>query len=106
MVNRHYAIITQEYKLIHYYFVEDSWELIDRVKDPMELKNVYDDPAYLEIREDLHQRLEELRVKYQDNSTISQQYIDRLLEDARGGNVWGVDEMKVSQIEKRKAAIE
>jgi len=47
-----------------------------------------------------------LRVKYQDNSTISQQYIDRLLEDARGGNVWGVDEMKVSQIEKRKAAIE
>ncbi|SDC51358.1 Arylsulfatase A [Algoriphagus faecimaris] len=106
MVNRHYAIITKEYKLIHYYFVEDSWELIDRINDPMELKNVYDDPAYSEIRADLHLRLEELRTKYQDNSSISQKYIDRLLEDARDGNVWGVDEKKVSQIEKRRAAIE
>jgi hypothetical protein len=30
MVNRHYAIVTKDYKLIHYYFAEDTWELIDR----------------------------------------------------------------------------
>jgi len=81
MVNRHYAIVTKDYKLIHYYYAIDEWELIDRKKDPMELKNVYDDPAYAEIRTDLHERLEKLRVKYKDNSELSQQYIDRFLED-------------------------
>ena len=55
MVNRHYAIVTKDYKLIHYYFVEDTWELIDRKKDPMELKNVYDDPAYAKVKKELHQ---------------------------------------------------
>lgn len=105
MVNRHYAIVTKEYKLIHYYFVEDSWELIDRVNDPMELKNVYDDPDYAAVREDLHRRLDELRIKYKDNSELDQQYIDRLMEDAREGKVWGVSKEKVAEIEKRRAEI-
>lgn len=102
MVNRHYAIVTKEYKLIHYYFVEDQWELIDRVKDPQELKNVYDDPAYAEIRADLHQRLDELRIKYKDSSELSQVYIDRLLEDAVEGKVWGMDEKRVEEIQARR----
>lgn len=82
MVNRHYAIVTKDYKLIHYYYAIDEWELIDRKKDPLELKNVYDDPAYAEIRKDLHERLEKLRIKYKDNSELSQQYIDRFIKDA------------------------
>lgn len=82
MVNRHYAIVTKDYKLIHYYYAIDEWELIDREKDPLELKNVYDDPAYAEIRKDLHGRLEKLRIKYKDNSELSQQYIDRFIKDA------------------------
>ncbi len=83
MVNRHYAIVTKDYKLIHYYYAIDEWELIDRKKDPLELKNVYNDSAYAEIRKDLHERLEKLRVKYKDNSELSQQYIDRFLEDTK-----------------------
>jgi arylsulfatase A-like enzyme len=82
MVNRHYAIVTKDYKLIHYYYAIDQWELIDRKKDPMELKNVYDDPAYAEIRKDLHERLEKLRIKYKDNSELSQEYIDRFIKDS------------------------
>jgi len=105
MVNRHYAIVTKEYKLIHYYFVEDQWELIDRVKDPQELKNVYDDPAYAAIRADLHQRLEDLRIKYKDNSELSQGYIDKLIEDATEGKVWGINNKQVEEIKSRRQKI-
>jgi arylsulfatase A-like enzyme len=80
MVKRHYAIITKEYKMVHYYFDIDEWELIDRKKDPLELTNVYDDPAYAEIRADLHKQLDGLREKYGDNSQISQEYIDKYLD--------------------------
>ena len=80
MVKRHYAIVTKEYKLVHYYFDTDEWELIDRIKDPKELKNVYDDPTYAEIRKDLHSRLEGLRKKYGDNSQISQRYLNEYLD--------------------------
>lgn len=106
MVNRHYAIVTKEFKLIHYYFVEDQWELIDRVKDPQELKNVYDDPAYAETRADLHKRLDELRVKYKDSSELSQGFIDQLLEDAEAGKVWGIDKQRVEEIQARRKNVE
>lgn len=106
MVNRHYAIVTKEYKLIHYYYVEDQWELIDRIKDPQELKNVYDDPVYAQVRADLHQRLEKLREQYGDNAQISQGYIDKLLEDADNGKVFGVGKERVEQIRERRKLIE
>ena len=106
MVNRHYAIVTKEYKLIHYYYVEDQWELIDRKKDPMELRNVYEDPAYAEIREDLHNRLEALRTKYKDNSQTSQRYIDAFMKDAAEGKVFGVTKEKVEEIKARRDLIE
>jgi arylsulfatase A-like enzyme len=106
MVNRHYAIVTKEYKLIHYYFVEDQWELIDRVKDPQELKNVYDDPAYAAIRADLHKRLDDLRVKYKDSPELSQGYIDRLLEDATDGKVLGINNKRVEEIQARRQKVE
>jgi arylsulfatase A-like enzyme len=106
MVNRHYAIVTKEYKLIHYYFVEDQWELIDRIKDPRELKNVYDDPAYAAVKKDLHTRLDALRVKYKDSTEISQGYIDRLLDDAAKGKVWGVSKERFEVILERRKKVE
>ncbi len=102
MVNRHYAIITKEYKLIHYYFAADEWELIDRKKDPMELKNVYNDPAYRSIRIDLHAKLASLRKKYKDNDTVSQRYIDDFMRDAAAGKVYGVSGEMAKMILERK----
>lgn len=103
MVNRHYAIVTKEYKLIHYYFVEDTWELIDRRKDPQELKNVYNDPAYASIKKDLHARLDKLREKYKDNAALSQGYVDRFMKEAAEGKVFGVSrEMATKILERRK----
>jgi arylsulfatase A-like enzyme len=106
MVNRHYAIITKDYKLIHYYFVEDQWELIDLKKDPMELKNVYHDPAYAEIKLDLHARLEDLREKYKDNSQISQRFIDDLMKDALDGKIFGITKEKAQEILDRRKQVE
>lgn len=106
MVNRHYAIVTNRYKLIHYYYVEDQWELIDRLKDPNEMRNLYDDPAYAGVRKTLHKKLEELRKKYKDNSALSQSYIDRLMNDASKGKVFGVSKEKAAEIKERRTKVE
>jgi arylsulfatase A-like enzyme len=98
MVKRHYAIVTKEYKLVHYYFDVDEWEMIDRLKDPNELKNVYDDPPYAEIRKDLHIRLEQLREKYGDSSELSQSFIDRYLDDIAQRRAWGANQQTVKEI--------
>lgn len=105
MVNRHYAIVTKDYKLIHYYYVEDQWELIDRKKDSLELKNVYNDPAYASVKKELHIQLEQLRKKYRDNDELSQAYVDRFMEDAANGKVFGVSKEKVQAIKARRAKI-
>lgn len=76
MVKRHYAIVTQEYKLVHFYFDVDEWELYDRLKDPQEMNNVFDDPAYQDVIADLKVKLDELRVKYKDSEALDQKYID------------------------------
>jgi arylsulfatase A-like enzyme len=65
-VKRHYGVRTDRYKLIHFYFDVDEWELYDLEKDPHEMKSVYNDPAYAQIRGQLHLRLNDLRVRYKD----------------------------------------
>lgn len=82
-VLRHYGVTTQKYKLIHFYYDQDLWELFDLEKDPQEMHNVYGDPAYAGIQADLHQQLEELRVKYQDNDSLNQQFIEEYNEKVK-----------------------
>jgi arylsulfatase A-like enzyme len=89
-VNRHYAAVTKDYKLIHYYFDLDYWELIDRKKDPLEQHNYYDDPLYADIRKEMHTKLDGLREQYGDNEALSQKYIDDFMPLAKEGKVWGV----------------
>ena len=89
-VNRHYAAVTKDYKLIHYYFDMDYWELIDRKKDPLEQHNYYEDPAYAEVKADMHKKLDALRTQYGDSEEISWKYIDEFMPLAKEGKVWGV----------------
>lgn len=83
MVKRHYGITTERYKLIHYYYDINEWELYDIEEDPQELRNVYNDPAYAEVKENLHKRLDELRAKYGDSDENNQKYINQLPENLR-----------------------
>lgn len=75
MVKRHYAIITKEYKLAHFYYDVDEWELYDRKKDINEMTNVYDDPKYADVIKDLKKDLANLRIKYKDSEALDQYYI-------------------------------
>jgi arylsulfatase A-like enzyme len=74
-VKRHYGISTERFKLIHFYHDIDEWELFDIKADPMELKNVYDDPSYTKVKADLHKRLEKLMVKYKDSEELARSFI-------------------------------
>ncbi len=75
MVKRHYGIVTKEYKLTHYYYDVDEWELIDRLNDPNEMTNVYDDPKYSEVVEEMKEKLKELRIKYLDSEENDNKFI-------------------------------
>lgn len=103
MVKRHYAVVTEQYKLVHYYYDTDEWELIDRIKDPQELLNVYDDPAYAPVVASLHQKLDELRKQYGDNTEISQRYLDTYLDRLEKNAAYGSNvEVTKRLLEERK----
>jgi arylsulfatase A-like enzyme len=94
-VMRHYGITTERYKLIHFYYDIDEWELYDLEKDPMEMENVYNDPAYSEIKDDLHQQLEALRVQYGDNDSLNQHFIEEYKEKVKANPM--IEYWKVSR---------
>jgi len=63
-VARHYGIITDRYKLVHFYEPEFAyWELFDLKTDPHEMKSLYNDPAYAETKKSLHKQLDDLRAE-------------------------------------------
>ncbi|MEM9833737.1 MAG: sulfatase [Bacteroidota bacterium] len=80
MVKRHYGVATDRYKLMHFYYDIDEWEMYDLEKDPNEMQNVYDDPEYSEVQEQLHTRLTELREQYEDNDENNQEFLEAYLE--------------------------
>jgi arylsulfatase A-like enzyme len=76
MVKRHYGIVTKEFKLVHFYYDIDEWELYDRINDPQEMNNVFNKPEYKAIAESLKIQLKELRIKYKDSSDLDNKFID------------------------------
>ena len=68
-VARQYGVRTPTHKLIRFKDVGmDHWEMYDLQNDPGEMKNIYDDPAFEGIRQELHGKLQDLRTKYEDSS--------------------------------------
>jgi arylsulfatase A-like enzyme len=82
MVKRHYGVATERYKLIHFYYDIDEWEMYDLDKDPSEMKNIYNDPEYNEVRETMHKKLDELRVKYGDSDNLNKLFIQKFLNSS------------------------
>lgn len=80
MVKRHYGVRTDRYKLIHFYYDVDEWELYDLESDPHEMENVYSDPAYANVQQMMHKRLDEMREKYGDTDANDQRYLDAYLD--------------------------
>ncbi len=77
-VYAHYGIRTHDHKLIYYYgdalgqdgAVDDTkepeWELFDLRKDPLEINNVYADPAYADVIGGLKDEMHRLQAKVED----------------------------------------
>ncbi|MDO5971935.1 sulfatase [Flavivirga aquimarina] len=79
-VKRHYGVRTDRYKLIHFYYDIDLWELYDLEKDPSEMTNVYNDPSYAKVKEDMHKHLEAMRTKYGDNDELNAYHLEQYLK--------------------------
>jgi arylsulfatase A-like enzyme len=63
-VPRQYGIVTERYKLVHFYEPKfNYWELFDLKKDPHEMKSLFGAPAYAAIQKQLMQKLKELRAE-------------------------------------------
>lgn len=62
-VGRHAGVRTDRYKLIHFY-TDDVWEFYDLDEDPLEVRNVYDDPAYASAVADLKEEYGRLKAEY------------------------------------------
>ena len=71
-VKRHYGVLTKHYKLIHFYYDIDAWELYDLQKDPNELNNVYDNPTHADVIKRLKAELERLRKQFGDSDELTQ----------------------------------
>ncbi len=67
-VKRHYGIRTERYKLIHFYYDIDEWELYDLANDPDEFKNLYGDPAYTQVVKKLKAELARLKKEFGDTT--------------------------------------
>jgi len=83
MVKRHYGVRTERYKLMHFYYDIDEWELYDLEEDPSEMTNLYNDPDYEQVQKRMHQRLSELRVQYGDSDSLDQMHIERYLSSRK-----------------------
>lgn len=78
-VTAHYGVRTHKHKLIYYYGralgktgavdkpAPPEWEMFDLEKDPREMRNIYEEPAYARIRDDLKTEMYRLKQHYEDN---------------------------------------
>ena len=92
----HYGYRTYRYKLIYFYNdgmglpgtgpfrYPPEWELYDLQEDPAELRNVYDDPDYLDVREDLKVALWNAQAALGDAPHPNQPRPERLGAPERG----------------------
>ena len=66
-VRKHRGVRTDRYKYIHYYEAPEEFEVYDLQEDPGEVHNLYGNPRYATLTQDLRQRLAELRKATDDH---------------------------------------
>ncbi|GAB5560107.1 MAG: sulfatase [Synoicihabitans sp.] len=79
-VMRHYGLRTDRYKLIHFYYDLDYWELYDLQEDPSEMNNLYDHSEYATVQDRMHRRLAATRIYYGDSAEQDAEHLNRYLE--------------------------
>ena len=69
-VQPHYGIRNERYKLIHFYYDIDVWELYDLKKDPSEINNIISSKEHQELIKDLKTELYNLKNFYGNNMSM------------------------------------
>ncbi|WP_036196301.1 sulfatase family protein [Maribacter antarcticus] len=82
-VKRHYGIATKKYKLMHFYYDVDQWELYDLEKDPTETNNVYDALEYQDIVDEMKIKLTKTRETYSDSKALDSLFIQQYQNDVQ-----------------------
>ncbi len=78
-VPQHDGVRTDRYKAMYFPRTRE-WNLFDLETDPQEMKSVHDQPQYKEVLEDMKQRYNQLRDKYEVNSAT--------IPATRGDEAW------------------
>ena len=81
-VKRHYGVRTRRFKLIHFYYDIDEWELYDLRNDPSEMQNVYHEARYADVRARMKELLAEVQARYGDSTELAQELLERDLRAA------------------------
>ena len=68
---------------MHFYYDIDEWEMYDLENDPSEMKNIFNDSKYSEIKNTLLLQLSDLKTKYGDSDSLNQMHIKRYLKSIR-----------------------
>jgi arylsulfatase A-like enzyme len=71
-VQPHYGVSTGKYKLIHFYYDMDEWELFDLENDKNEMNNLYGKPGYEQITANLKQKIKSLQKQYKDDMSLEE----------------------------------
>ncbi len=71
-VQPHYGMRTERYKLIHFYYDIDVWELYDLQEDPDEMHNLYNLPEHESLIASLKERLHQLQAEYGDDISLEE----------------------------------
>ena len=65
----HYGIKSGPYKLMHFYYSMDEWELYNLESDPREMNNLYAEASDTLIAR-LKSELRELQIEFGDNQSL------------------------------------
>ncbi|PTX61742.1 arylsulfatase A-like enzyme [Kordia periserrulae] len=71
-VQPHYGIRTERYKLIHFYYDIDVWELYDLQEDPQEMNNLIHSEAHTSLITTLKEQLKALKTAYGNTMTVEE----------------------------------
>ena len=91
MVEPHYGIRTKRFKLIHFYYSMDEWELYDLDKDPNEMNNLYKNSMYKTLIKKLKIKLKELQKEFDDDMSLKEM---REMTDVVIERVYNEDNLK------------
>ena len=71
-VQPHYGIRNERYKLIHFYYDIDVWELYDLKNDPNELNNIISSKGHKNLIRELKNELYDLKKSYGNNMSFDE----------------------------------